>query len=179
MEARYYLYKFKDHLSLIHCHHFTGSSAPCCTICTIFTPFNLLLKAMLFNTLHLQTKKRDHAADTEQQHNHSYHPARRRYESLSTQHQLQKREGRLMEITNPLQGEVNVREHIPSNAIGSMLLIQSNNMITPLIVPVASMNHFTTQHQLQKERERRLMELANLLQYEIRTPFYYYLLYYR
>ena len=47
MEARYYLYKFKDHLSLIHCHHFTGSSAPCCTICTIFTPFNLLLKAML------------------------------------------------------------------------------------------------------------------------------------
>jgi hypothetical protein len=84
-----------------------------------------------------------------------------------------------MEITNPLQGEVNVREHIPSNVRGSMLLIQSNNMITPLIVPVASMNHFTTQHQLQKERERRLMELANLLQYEIRTPFYYYLLYYR
>jgi hypothetical protein len=61
---------------------------------------------------------------------------------FSTQHQLQKKEGRLMEITNPLQGEVNVREHIPSNAIGSMLLIQSNNMITPLIVPVANMNHF-------------------------------------
>ena len=51
-----------------------------------------------------------------------------------------------MTLANPLQYEVNVREHIPSNARGSMLLRQSNNMIIPLIVPVASMNHFATQH---------------------------------
>jgi hypothetical protein len=68
MEARYYLYKFKDHLSLIHCHHFTG-------------PFNLLLKAMLFKTLHLQTKKRDHAADKARR-DLSSPRARRKYESL-------------------------------------------------------------------------------------------------
>jgi hypothetical protein len=54
-----------------------------------------------------------------------------------------------MELANPLQYEVNVRKHIPSNARGSMLLRQSNNMITPPIVPVASMTHFATQHKLQ------------------------------
>ena len=68
---------------------------------------------------------------------------------FATQHQLQKREGRLMTLANPLQYEVNVREHIPSNTRGSMLLRQSNNMITPPIVLVASMIHFATQHQLQ------------------------------
>ena len=68
---------------------------------------------------------------------------------FATQHKRQKREGRLKELANPLQYEVNVRKHIPSNARGSMLLRQSNNMITTPIVLVASMNHFATQHQLQ------------------------------
>ena len=71
-----------------------------------------------------------------------------------------------MTLANPLQYEVNVRKHIPSNARGSMLLRQSNNMITPPIVLVASMNNFTTQHKRQK-REGRLMTLANPLQYEV------------
>ena len=86
---------------------------------------------------------------------------------FATQHSRQKREGRLMTLANPLQYEVNVREHIPSNTRGSMLLRQSNNMITTPIVLVASMNHFATQHQLQK-REGRLMTLANPLQYEVK-----------
>jgi hypothetical protein len=54
-----------------------------------------------------------------------------------------------LHVANTLQYEVNVRKHIPSNARGSMLLLQSNNMITPPIVLVASMNHFATQHELQ------------------------------
>ena len=51
-----------------------------------------------------------------------------------------------MTLVNTLQYEVNVRKHIPSNARGIIVLRQSNNMIIPLIVPVASMNHFATQH---------------------------------
>ena len=86
---------------------------------------------------------------------------------FATQHQLQKREGRLMTLANPLQYEVNVREHIPSIARGSMLLRHSNNMITPPIVLVARMIHFATQHSRQK-REGRLMTLSNPLQYEVK-----------
>jgi hypothetical protein len=71
-----------------------------------------------------------------------------------------------LHVANTLQYEVNVRKHIPSNARGSMLLLQSNNMITPPIVLVASMIHFATQHKPLK-REGRLMELANPLQYEV------------
>jgi hypothetical protein len=51
-----------------------------------------------------------------------------------------------MELADPLQYEANVRKHIPSNARGIIVLRQSNNMITPLIVLVASMNHIATQH---------------------------------
>ncbi len=51
-----------------------------------------------------------------------------------------------MTLANPLQYEVKRQKHIPSNARGSMLLRQSNNMITPPIVLVASMIHFATQH---------------------------------
>ena len=86
--------------------------------------------------------------------------------NFTTQHKRQKREGRLMTLANPLQYEGNVREHIPSNTRGSMLLRQSNNMITTPIVLVASMIHFATQHKRQ-QREGRLMALANPLQYEM------------
>ena len=68
---------------------------------------------------------------------------------FATQHQSQKREGRLMELAHPLQYEVNVRKHISTNTRGIILLRQSNNMITTPIVLVASRNHFATQHQLQ------------------------------
>ena len=51
---------------------------------------------------------------------------------FATQHQLQKKEGRLIDLANPLQYEKNMREHIPSNARGIMLLLQ-HAMVAPLL----------------------------------------------
>ena len=53
-----------------------------------------------------------------------------------------------MELASPLQYDKNMWEHIPSNAREILLLLQ-HAMIAPLLVLlIASIIHFATQHQL-------------------------------